>query len=403
MTLSVNTLGTALALTALLGLSIAPVWADVAPLAATPAPAAPVSATGPYLLAADDVLSIRVVNFPDLTQPNVVVTPDGTISLPLLPPVVVTGKTTAELARELSHAWDEYVVHPSVSVTLVSKRRQDVLMYGFVGRAGTLDYRPGMHILEALAEMGGALPTGELSTVTITHTSGLSQTLDLSHPETKGDTPQNIVLQSGDVIYVPERRTQFSVVGEVNRPGSFDYKDDMTVLDALTQVGGVKDTADLANATLVHDGKERPLNLDALLQHGDLSINTKLAAGDRILVPEIHNRTYVFGAVGRPGYYTFKPGDRVLDALNSSVPNQDADYGRINVIHVDKEKNTAVVQTVDIYKFLRSGDMKPNVPLKAGDVLYVPDKRHKFQIGDVFNTLTSLSVVANTTRLLTGH
>ena len=389
------TLLTAIALASLLAGPLAPAQAGTAV-------SAPISATGPYLLAADDVLSIRVVNFPDLTQPSVVVTPDGTISLPLLPPVTVTGKTTADLARELSHAWDEYVVHPSVSVTLVSKRKQDVLLYGLVARAGTVEYRPGMHILEAVAEMGGALPTGELSTVTITHPSGLSQTLDLSHPETKGDSAQNIVLQSGDVIYVPERRSQFSVVGEVNRPGSFDYKDDMTVLDALTQVGGVRDTGDLVNATLVHDGKERPINLDALLNHGDLSLNTKLAAGDRILVPEIHNRTYVFGAVGHPGYYTFKPGDRVLDALNSSGPNQDADFGRINVIHVDKVQNTAAVQTVDIYKFLRSGDMKPNVPLKAGDVLYVPDKRHKFQIGDVFSALTSLSVVANTTRLLTG-
>lgn len=395
---------TALALTVLLGASLASAQADTPITApALPVTAAPATATGPYLLAADDVLSIRVVNFPDLTQPSVVVTPDGTISLPLLPPVTVTGKTTAQLATELSHAWDEYVVHPSVSVTLVSKRKQDVLLYGFLGHSGTIDYRPGMHILEAVAEMGGAAPNGELSSVTITHTSGLSQTLDLSHPETKGDTAQNIVLQSGDVIYVPERRTQFSVVGEVNRPGSFDYKDDMTVLDALTQVGGVKETGDLVNASLTHDGKDRPINLDALLNHGDLSLNTKLAAGDRLLVPEIHNRTYVFGAVGHPGYYTFKPGDRVLDALNFSGPTQEADYGRINVIHVDKAKNTAVVQTVDIYKFLRSGDMAPNVPLKVGDVLYVPDKRHKFQIGDVLGALTSLSVVANTTRILSGH
>ena len=370
--------------------------------AGLPLPAAAPAAPNTYLLAADDVLSVKAVNFPDLST-EVTVSPDGTITVPLLPPLLVTGRTTTDIARLLARQWDEYVVRPTVGVSLVRKRAQSVLVYGSIARAGTIEYHPLLRILSALAENGGAAPTGDLAAVTVTHPDGTGQTLDLSRPETKGGTEKDIILQAGDVIYIPERRSQFSVVGEVGRPGSFDYKDEMTVLDALTQVGGVKDTADLAGATLVHGGTERPLNLDALLRRGDLSGNARLSPGDRILVPEIHNRTYVFGAVGHPGYYAFKPGDRVLDALNASTPDHEADLARVNVIHVDKAKNTAAVNTVDINKVLTKGEMQANVPLQAGDVLYVPDKRHKIGFQEGLSALSGLSVVSSATRLLTGH
>ena len=362
---------------------------------------AAMTASAPYLLAADDSLSIKVVNFDNLST-EAVVAPDGTIAVPLLGPVNVTGKTVAEVARLLTTQWREYVVSPSVSVSLTQKRKQDdVMFYGNGAKAGAEPFRPTLHIIEALAELGGA-PAGDLSAVTLTHADGQSRTLDLSHPETKGGTDADVLLRPGDVVYIPERRDQFSVLGEVTQPGSFDYKDDMTVLDALTKVGGVKETADLANASLVHDGRERPLDLDALLRKGDLSINTKLASGDRILVPEIHNRTYVFGSVGHAGYYTFKPGDRVLDALNASGPTPDADLSKVNVIRVDKAKNTAKMARVDLKKFLTQGDMTGNVPLQPGDVLYIPDKHKTFSFQDVLGMASSLSVVGVVKNVLTG-
>src|SRR5262249_11271365 len=152
-----------------------------------------------------------------------------------------------------------------------------------------------------------------------TRKSGEKQTLNLSRPETRGGTDVDIQLQAGDVIYVPERRTQITVVGEVNKAGSFDYKDDMTVMDAIGLAGGVRpETADYNAATLIHDGKESKLDLDALLRKGDLAQNIRLVAGDRIMVPEFKNRTYTFGAVAKSGYYPFKEGDRVMDALNAS-------------------------------------------------------------------------------------
>ena len=177
----------------------------------------------------------------------------------------------------------------------------------------------------------------------------------------------------------------------------------MNVLQALTDAGGVKESADLATATLQHDGVETPLNLDALLRHGDFSWNKKLSAGDKIMVPEIKNRVYVFGAIARPGYYIFKPDDRVLDALNGcGGPVRNAAMNKINLIRIDRAKGIAKVTVVDIDKFLKKGDITENVALKPGDVLYIPDKKHAFGVQDLFGLLSGINIIGSTYRIITG-
>jgi len=357
----------------------------------------------PYLLAADDVLSVVVINFPNLSVPQMVVPPDGKITVPLLEPLSVLGKTREEVRDLLIEKWRKYVINPSVTVTLTSKRRENVLFYGFVSRPGTMEYRRSLHILEALAEVGGPQPTGDLSQVGVTHKSGTKRLLDLSHPESKGGTEADVLLEVGDVVYIPERRTQFSVLGEVMRPGSFEYREDMTVLDALTAVGGVKETADLNASMLTHNGKDSKIDLDGLLRHGIMTVNIKMAAGDRLVVPEIRNRTYIFGAVARPGFYIYKPGDRILDALNGSGgPLPDANMSAVNLIHIDNTKNVSKVEKIDVMKFLKKGDMKYNAVLAPGDVVFIPNRKRGVSLSDVFGVLSGLSLVSNVGRIFTG-
>ncbi|HSV75152.1 MAG TPA: SLBB domain-containing protein, partial [Chthonomonadales bacterium] len=364
------------------------------------APAAPAGrapdrpAPAPYLLAAEDVITINVVSFPNLSS-QVVVPPDGSITVPLLDPVDVTGRTTLEVAQLLTEKWRRFIRNPSVSVALAQKRRESVLVYGQLARAGVVEYRAGKHVLEALAELGGPLPSADLSKVTLTRKSGHKRVLDLSEPEAQAYGGNDPVLEIGDVVYVPERRTKVAVVGEVMRPGSFDHRDDMTVLDALTAAGGVRmETADLPAASLSMGGKDVRLDLDAMLRRGDMTQNTVLARGAMINVPELRNRTYVFGAVARPGYYAQKEGDRVLDALNAAGgPLPSADLREVHVVHIDRGTSSAVVDRADVEKALRKGDMACNRPLSIGDVVYVPERRKRFEFRDLIGVLSSVSII----------
>ncbi|MCA1597395.1 MAG: polysaccharide biosynthesis/export family protein, partial [Chloroflexi bacterium] len=168
------------------------------------APTAPVNRaelrtpSAAYRLGAADGISVRVMNFPELST-EATVTPDGKISLPLLGPIYVSGQTTSELAHLLSVRWSKFVIQPSVSIELSHMRPQFVTFYGFTARTGATDLAPGMHIVEALASVGGA-PNGDLSHVSVTHKNGNQETVDISHPETRGGTPADIVLASDDVI-----------------------------------------------------------------------------------------------------------------------------------------------------------------------------------------------------------
>ncbi len=352
-------------------------------------------------MAGEDVIEITVVNFP-MFNGRQTIPPDGHLSVSLLEPILILGKTTGEVAQILTEKWKKYVVNPSVTVSLVSRRRENVLLYGHLTKAGTLEYRQGMRVMEALAELGGQTPGADMVHVVLTRRTGERQILDLSHPETTIGGPQDMPLLPGDVVFVPERHTQITVLGEIGKPGTQDYQEDMTVLQALTAFGGVKETANLAGATLLRDGKEQPVDLEALLRRGDLNANLKLQAGDRLMVPEIRTRIYIFGNVRQPGFYTFKEGDRVLSALSlAGGTGQNADLARINVIHINKEKNKGMAETANIEKLGTRGDMKGNFLLQSGDAIYVPDKRKSFNPTDLLGVLTGLSLLDSVGRIFT--
>ena len=253
------------------------------PPTATPPLSLPSAAATPnYKIAAGDVLSVNVINFTNLSTPQVMVAPDGTVSLPLLDQVSVSGMTREQVTRLLTSKWKKYVINPAVTVSLMQKHSETVVLNGSLNHTGTIDYRPNLRLLEALAQMGGSLTTADPTKAVLTHADGTRVALDLSHPETKADDPDiNLLLQPGDVLYVPEQKGKVSVVGQVKNPGNLIYKENLTVLDAVNASGSYDpDTADLFDATLTHDGVVRKLDLDALLRNGDLSANAQLAPGD---------------------------------------------------------------------------------------------------------------------------
>jgi polysaccharide export outer membrane protein len=89
-------------------------------------------------------------------------------------------------------------------------------------------------------------------------------------------------------VGVPEQ--QVRVVGEATNPASVPYRQHMTLLDLMIDVGGLTEFADGNDAVLVRreNGSERSygLRLDDLLKDGDISANLSLMPGDIVIVPE---------------------------------------------------------------------------------------------------------------------
>jgi len=83
---------------------------------------------------------------------------------------------------------------------------------------------------------------------------------------------------------------QVRVVGEALEPQAIPYRDDMTMLDVMIEVGGLTEFAAGNRATLVRiaDGKEQQyrVRLDDLVRDGDITANVAMRPGDVVIIPE---------------------------------------------------------------------------------------------------------------------
>jgi polysaccharide export outer membrane protein len=82
---------------------------------------------------------------------------------------------------------------------------------------------------------------------------------------------------------------QIRVVGEAAKPQAIPYRQSMTLLDVLIQVGGLTDFADGNNAVLVRgaeNGKQYRVRLRDLVKRGDISANVDVAPGDVLIIPQ---------------------------------------------------------------------------------------------------------------------
>jgi protein involved in polysaccharide export with SLBB domain len=202
---------------------------------------------------------------------------------------------------------------------------------------------------------------------------------DLAQTEKTGQVGQNLVLQPGDIIVVPEGELQtVLMLGEVTKPGSYEISGEARLLDVLTQAGGLTPRADLRRVTLARAGAggARTIDLQPLLVRGDRTdpdLNVLLQPGDTVFIAETQQQVYVLGSVDRPGIYALKPGVRVLDML---VAAGGAGAGASKAVLVRREANGQPVRKpLDLKKIMSNGDMAENEPLRPGDVLYVPDKK----------------------------
>ena len=82
---------------------------------------------------------------------------------------------------------------------------------------------------------------------------------------------------------------QIRIVGEAARPQSVPYRQNMTVLDVMIQVGGLTEFANGNGAILVRGsegGKQYSVRLKDLLKRGDISANVAILPGDIVIVPQ---------------------------------------------------------------------------------------------------------------------
>jgi polysaccharide export outer membrane protein len=362
-------------------------------LSLLPSADASASADTDYVIGIDDVLHVSVWGNKDLDM-AMAVRPDGKISFPLAGEVKAAGLTVPQLAEALTEKLSASVKNPSVSVMVKEIKSYRVYLVGCVARPGVHPIQAGTPLLQALTLAGGVSPGAEGSAAAPRCRPALAAAyllrgnekipLDLRKLIQEGDLSQNIPLKTGDTIVVPETVTATSEVGDSQiyllgkfmRPGVYPIKQDLPVLHALFLAGGMAPGADPKKAFVVRGSTKTPVDLDRLIQEGDLSQNLTLKAGDTLTIPEgleIQGAVFVMGEVKKPGPYPRAEALTVLKLM--ALAGGFTDFAAPNrTTLIREEGGKKVDRRVNIKDIMSDPRSNEDLQLKAGDVLVVPAK-----------------------------
>ena len=349
---------------------------DAPALWAAPAPAS-AQASASYRLGVGDNLQISVTNHPDVNT-EVVVRPDGKISVPRVGELTARGKTALALGREIERVLARTLNNARVQVIVTAAAPRQASISGAVKTPAPYAVKPGTRVLDLIALAGGLSARPNRITARVIRN---GQTLGFNLPGAINNPggKDNLPIQPDDTVILDEANFagQLSVAGNVATPGPFDLDENLTVAQLFAQAGGPTQGAALKSAYVLREGKPIPLDLSGL-QDGTLDADSPLnrfrfAPGDVLFVPENKNRVGIMGAVANPSFYPL-PEDRKEATVTRvlSLSGGATEFGDLSNVTLTRANGQNLI--IDVAAMME-GLAPDNVRLRPDDVLFVPKKR----------------------------
>jgi polysaccharide export outer membrane protein len=158
-----------------------------------------------YRVGIEDELQISVWREPEISS-QVVVRPDGFISLPLLNDLQVEGLTTKELQALITTKLKSFLTEPQVTVIVRQIRSRKVYLLGQVNKPGSYVLNGDKTVLQLLAEAGGVGQFAKTKAIYVVRRSGGREVrLPFNYKRALNgkDSKSDIELSPGDMIVVP--------------------------------------------------------------------------------------------------------------------------------------------------------------------------------------------------------
>ena len=161
-----------------------------------------------YVIGPGDTLQVIVWRNPELSA-TVPVLPDGRISTPLVESVQATGKTPSQLARDVETVLAEFVRSPKVNIIVTNavSAYSQVKVVGQVMKPQTMPYREGLTVLDVVLQSGGLATYAAGNRARILRKKDGKDTeirVKLQNLIENGDFQQNVPMQPGDILIVPQ-------------------------------------------------------------------------------------------------------------------------------------------------------------------------------------------------------
>jgi polysaccharide biosynthesis/export protein len=260
-----------------------------------------------YEIGPGDVLHINVWRQDDITG-DYTVSADGEISMPLVGTIKLRGMTAEGVRQLLMEKYGaKYLRNPQIRVKIKDFQNFKIFVMGAVAKPGEYRFGRKTSLLDALITAGG--PTekaGDRATIFRRKDGGdqlVTISSDLRKLFSEEDLSQNIALRNGDVLFISrvdagsatfrflDRSTnQFAVVGQVKKPGTYDFVEGYSVLNAILSAGGLDEFASPNGTTIIRRENGNTIKIEALMgdvmYDGETESDKPIKAGDLIIVPK---------------------------------------------------------------------------------------------------------------------
>ncbi|GAB3987137.1 SLBB domain-containing protein [Spirosoma daeguense] len=332
-----------------------------------------------YIVGPDDEIRVDIAGAAT-GEFQLKVSPDGTVKVPNLSPIFISGLTIEQAERRiierLRQGGYQTLGKPgsetSANVTLTNIRSIRVTLVGEVVRPGTYTISSLGSAFNALYLAGGPNPeTGSFRKINVIRANRVIRTIDLYDYILRADQRDNIRLQDQDVIRVADYDTRVELNGQVRRPAIFEVLPGETLKTLLAFAGGFADDAYRASITLRRNtSRERRIvtitedQISAFLpQRGDKYFVGKI-------LERYENRVQISGAVMRPGDYALEPGLETVRQLidRAEGVRKDAFMSRANITRERPDMDRENI-SFDLGKLMR-GEIQ-DIPLMRQDSLSI--------------------------------
>lgn len=241
-----------------------------------------------YTIGKGDVLKLDVMGRPEVSA-KMTVGPDGEVTVPLLGVMKLEDKTRVNAQMGIEKGLSQYYKYPVATLSVEEYLSLYVTVMGRVQNAGSQRFNHPPTLVEVLASSGAMPILDKQATLTkCAIMRGRDQVIWVNLKALmQGDIAYNMRLKRGDVVYIPDSAdTAVYVLGEVKNPGSYRLTPRMSILDAISQAGGLTYNAESDEIGLYRPGTDEAFifSLKDLIDPAR-KVNFAMEDGDVIYTP----------------------------------------------------------------------------------------------------------------------
>ncbi len=317
------------------------------------------------------------------------ISPEGYINIPDIGLVNLNGMTVKEadayMRRKLSQIYsvDGADASSDIKLTLGNIRTIQVNLMGELEVPGTYSLSSFSNLLHAVYRAGGVSPIGSLRDIQLIRNGKKYATVDLYDLILKGQAPDNLILEEGDIVIVPPYKQLVDIDGSVKRPMYYEMKDGETVQDIINYAGGFSGDAYKENVRIVRqNGREYQVFTVEEPQYDKFILKDGDAITVGTMIDRYENRLEIKGAVYRPGIYQLGDDINTVSQLIRKADGLKGDaFTNRGLLHREREDLTLEVIPLDI-KAILDGTAE-DIALKRNDIVYIASVHELKDIGTI--------------------